>query len=161
MNHKVLKVRKGDARRDVITMGVEFMDNQHDDETECLARSVIGAAIEVHSILGPGYLESIYEEALGKELMQRNINFDRQKIIAVRYKGFQVGESRLDFLIKDKLIVELKAVESLAAIHTAQVLSYLKLTGLNLGLIINFNVVSLRNGIKRIIYNPNHIKPVP
>lgn len=132
------------------------MDKQLDAEVERLATSVIGAALEVHSILGPGYLESVYEEALARELSQRRIAFVRQKSVAVQYKGAPVGESRLDLLIAEKLVVELKAVESIAAIHTAQVLSYLKLTGLNLGLLINFNVVSLRHGIKRIIYNPGY-----
>lgn len=131
------------------------MDKQLGAEVERLATSVIGAALEVHSILGPGYLESVYEEALARELSQRRIAA-RQKSVAVQYKGAPVGESRLDLLIADKLVVELKAVESIAAIHTAQVLSYLKLTGLNLGLLINFNVVSLRHRIKRIIYHPGY-----
>lgn len=120
-----------------------------------LTSRVLGAAMEVHSILGPGYLESVYEEALTIELNLRKIPFERQKTIRLKYKDNDVGESRLDLLVNETLIVELKAVESISNIHTAQVLSYLKSTGLYLGLIINFNVVSLRNGIKRVIQSSN------
>lgn len=120
-----------------------------------LTSRVLGAAMEVHSILGPGYLESVYEEALTIELNLRKIPFERQKTIRLKYKDHDVGESRLDLLVNETLIVELKAVESISNIHTAQVLSYLKSTGLYLGLIINFNVVSLRNGIKRVIQSSN------
>lgn len=121
-----------------------------------LTSQVIGAAMEVHSILGPGYLESVYEEALSVELNLRQIPFERQKIIKLSYKECAVGENRLDLLVNEILIVELKAVESISNIHTAQVLSYLKTTGLYLGLIINFNVVSLRTGIKRVIQSSNY-----
>jgi GxxExxY protein len=115
-----------------------------------LTGSIIEAAIEVHRILGPGYLESVYEEALSLELTSRGITFERQKPISVNYKGHVVGESRLDLLIDNRLIVELKAVESLAPIHKAQVLSYLKATGCKVALLINFNTTVLKNGIKRL-----------
>jgi GxxExxY protein len=120
-------------------------------ELDLLARQVIGAAIEVHRVLGPGFLESVYEEALCLELSARGLSFLRQPIVAVEYKGHHVGESRLDVLIENQLIVELKAVESLAPIHTAQVLSYLKTTGYELGLLINFNVPMLKQGLRRIV----------
>ncbi|AFZ31326.1 hypothetical protein Glo7428_2825 [Gloeocapsa sp. PCC 7428] len=116
-----------------------------------LTGALIGAAIEVHRLLGPGFLETVYEEALCVELRLRKIPFTRQPVVAVRYKGEQVGEGRLDLLISNTLIVELKAVEKLAPIHEAQVLSYLKMTGYPLALLINFNVPLLKNGIKRII----------
>ena len=116
-----------------------------------LAHSVIGAAIEVHRILGPGYLESVYENALATEFDLRDIPFERQKPVVVKYKTKIAGDSRLDFLVAGELIVELKAVEALHPIHTAQVISYLKTTNLVLGLIINFNVPKLRDGIKRIV----------
>jgi GxxExxY protein len=122
-----------------------------DDHLEELAKKVIGAALEVHKILGPGYLESVYEEAFSKELSLREIPFERQKSINVGYKGFNIGEGRLDFLIEKELIVELKSVDSLTVIHTAQVISYLKTTDLKLGLLINFKVLRLKEGIKRII----------
>jgi len=116
-----------------------------------LVRDVIGAAIEVHRELGPGFLESVYDEALCTELSERGISFLRQKPISVLYKGHKVGETRLDLLVHDSLILELKAVDALASIHTAQVISYLKATGLKLALLINFNVPVLKEGIKRII----------
>ncbi|HLG13366.1 MAG TPA: GxxExxY protein [Blastocatellia bacterium] len=122
------------------------------EELDRLAYAVIGAAIEVHRVLGPGYLESVYEEALCLELARRRIPFTRQVAIAVAYKGDIVGEGRLDLLVGGILVVELKAVEALAPIHTAQVISYLKTTGHPLGLLINFNVVVLKDGgIRRIV----------
>ncbi len=122
-----------------------------DKEIDGLASAVIGAAIEVHRILGPGYLESVYEEAVAIELQQRSIMFERQKPIGVEYKGNAIGEGRLDLLVGGRLVVELKAVDALAPIHTAQVMSYLKTLALPLGLLINFNVPLLKQGIKRVI----------
>jgi GxxExxY protein len=121
------------------------------EEISQLSGAVIGAAIEVHRLLGPGFLESVYEEALCVEMQLRRIPFIRQSIVAVSYKGQQVGEGRLDLLVSNTLIVELKAVEKLAPIHEAQVLSYLKMTGRPLTLLINFKVPILKNGIRRII----------
>src|ERR1700690_1114794 len=115
-----------------------------------LAHDVIGAAIEVHRALGPGYTENVYEEALCIEIAHKNISFERQVKIAVNYKGQKVGEGGLDLLIAKVLLVELKAVEMLAPIHQAQLLSYLKMTHLKLGLLINFNVPILKQGIKRV-----------
>jgi GxxExxY protein len=123
-------------------------------ELDELARRVIGAAIEVHGVLGPGFLESVYEEALCVELTLRGIQFGRQVPIGVQYKGQTVGDARLDLLVGEKLVVELKAVERLAPIHVAQILSYLKATRLQLGLLISFNVTLLRHGIRRVIYTP-------
>ncbi len=120
-------------------------------ELDVLAKAVIDAAIEVHRNLGPGFLESVYEEALAIELNVRGIRFERQKAISVKYKEQPVGEGRLDLLIAEKLLVELKAVETLAPIHKAQVISYLKATGLQLGLLINFNVPVLRAGVQRVV----------
>ena len=122
-----------------------------DREVDEWARRVIGAAIEVHRHLGPGYLESVYEEGLVVELMLRGIPFERQKPFAVDYKGSAIGQGRLDLLVGERLIVELKAVDALAPIHRAQVLSYLKAMGLHLGLLINFNVPVLQEGIKRVV----------
>ncbi len=120
-------------------------------EQDELAHRVIGAAIEVHRRLGPGYLESIYEEALAVEFDRCEIKYARQHEISVDYRGRKIGIARLDFLVGDNLIVELKAVETIAPIHQAQVFSYLKMTGLELGLLINFNLRTLKEGIKRII----------
>ena len=120
-------------------------------ELDTLARDVIGAAIEVHRILGPGFLESVYEKALCRELDLRGIPYASQQSLPITYKGCPVGEGRIDLLVADSLVVELKAVEALVPVHTAQVISYLKSTGLHLGLLLNFNVQVLRDGIKRII----------
>lgn len=118
---------------------------------DALAHAVIGAALEVHRNLGPGFLESLYEEALCIELKLRGIPFVRQPAISVAYKGQKIGESKLDLLVGGMLVVELKAVDVLAPVHSAQVLSYLKATGHQLGLLINFNSMILARAIKRII----------
>jgi GxxExxY protein len=123
-----------------------------DQKADELAHAVIGAAIEVHRRLGPGFLESVYEEALCVELEDRQVPFERQKEISVLYKDRQIGQQRIDLLVGESLIVELKAIETLAEIHKAQVISYLKATQLSLGLLINFNVPILKNGIQRIVY---------
>lgn len=114
-----------------------------------LSYKVIGAAIEVHKTLGPGYLEAAYEEALCIQLIVRGgIPFARQAVLQVGYKGHVVCESRLDLLVGGVLVVELKAIDRLIPLHSAQVLSYLKATGCQLGLLINFNTTSLPDGIK-------------
>src|SRR5262245_49652783 len=111
-----------------------------------LSSSIIGAAIEVHRALGPGLLESVYEQCLARELF-----FQQQKSLPVRYKGtaLECGY-RLDFLVADMIVVEVKPVAALLPVHQAQLLSYLKLGGWNLGLLINFHVPLLRDGIKRV-----------
>jgi GxxExxY protein len=109
--------------------------------------------MEVHLQLGPGFLESVYQEALCIELRLRDVPFQEQVPIALQYKGKPVGQARLDLLVADRLLVELKAAESLAPIHVAQLLSYLKATRRPLGLLINFNVSYLRQGLKRVILN--------
>lgn len=106
--------------------------------------------MEVHSTLGPGFLEAAYEEALCVELAQRRIPFARQVTFGVEYKGIQVSLTRLDLVVAEALVVELKAVESINPIHVAQVLSYLRAARLGVGLLINFNVPRLRDGIRRV-----------
>jgi len=122
-----------------------------DPEVDALAREVIGAAIEVHRRLGPGLDELLYQNALCVELRLRGIEFIKEAIIKVQYKDEFIGERKLDLIVSGKLVVELKTVDQLSNLHKAQVLSYLKITGLKLGLLINFNVEALRHGIKRII----------
>lgn len=115
-----------------------------------LTHEVISAAIEVHRTLGPGLLGSAYEQCLCHELEMRGIPFERQKELPIEYKGIKLDCGyRLDILIGDQLILELKACESVESIHEAQLLTYLKLTGVKIGLLINFNVPVLKNGIKR------------
>jgi GxxExxY protein len=123
-----------------------------DPVADAIAYKVIGAAIEVHSELGPGFLENAYEEALAVELDARGIRHVRQYPVLVIYKGVTVGEYRLDFMIEDLLVVELKAVAEITNIHRAQVRAYLAATGHELGLVLNFNVARLRdNGIRRVV----------
>jgi GxxExxY protein len=113
---------------------------------------IIGACIEVHKHLGPGLLESAYEECLAYELELRGLRFARQKPIPIVYKDVQLDcNYQIDLLVEDSIILELKAVETLLPIHEAQLLTYLKLTDLRLGLLINFNVPKLVHGIKRLI----------
>ena len=120
-------------------------------EINNLTGEVIGAAIEVHKAMGPGLLESTYEECLCIELGLRNIPFERQKEIPIEYKGFNLNHAyRLDIVVPNELIVELKACENLEPIHDAQLLTYLKLSGIKVGLLINFNVPVLKEGIKRL-----------
>ena len=115
-----------------------------------LTGEVIGAAIEVHKVLGPGLLESVYEKCLCRELEIRGVSHESQKALPVNYKGIELDCGyRMDIVVPDELIVELKACDSLLPIHEAQLLTYLKLTKIKLGLLINFNVPLLKNGIKR------------
>lgn len=117
-----------------------------------ISGKILDSAIEVHRNTGPGLLESIYEKCLCKEFELRKINYNRQVTIPVSYKGMLIGENlRLDILVEDEVLVELKAIESLDKIHTAQVITYLKLTDKKLGLLINFNVPKLIDTFKRII----------
>jgi GxxExxY protein len=122
-----------------------------DQETDKLAHAVMGAAIEVHRHHGPGFHEEIYQRSMQVELGLRGLPFRPQAPIKVEYKGALVGGGKLDLLVDDLLVVELKAVKAVAPVHKARVLSYLKATGKHLGLLINFNVAVLRKGIHRII----------
>ncbi len=119
-------------------------------EEDPLTREIIGAAIEVHRFFGPGLLESIYEKALTHELQLRQIPLVCQQSVPVRYKGKTLEDFRLDLLVGGEVIVELKVVEALLPIHIAHLLTYLKLTGLKRGLLINFKVERLVDGIKRV-----------
>jgi GxxExxY protein len=122
-----------------------------DVELDELARNVIAAALEVHKRLGAGLDESLYRNALCVELRLRSIQFATELPITVTYKGETIGTKRLDLLVAGRLIVELKSVEQLTPLHKAQVLTYLRITGLKLALLINFNSILLKDGLKRII----------
>jgi GxxExxY protein len=122
-----------------------------DPEIERVIREVIGAGLAVHRQLGPGFLEPIYERALAIELRYRNIAFDEQHRMAVRYRGDVIARHRLDLLVEHCVVVEVKAVKQLRPVHQAQLLSYLKASGLRVGLLMNFNVRLFKNGIRRFI----------
>jgi len=120
-----------------------------------ITEKIIGAAIEVHRHLGPGLLESAYQVCLAHEMTLRGIHFEREKSLPIVYKGVHLDQGyRLDFLVEGLIIVELKSIKQLTDIHYAQVLSYVKLADLKLGLLLNFNVLRLKNGgIKRVANN--------
>ena len=120
-------------------------------ELNDITEKIIGAAIEVHRALGPGLLESAYESCLAYEMLQRGLQFEQQRPLPVIYKEVRLDCGyRLDFLVESAVVVELKAIDALAPIHQAQVISYLKLGGFHLGLLLNFNVRVLKDGIRRI-----------
>jgi GxxExxY protein len=117
--------------------------------------TVIGALIEVHRMLGPGLLESAYEACFCRELYLLGLSFERQRPVAVAYKGLLVDCGyRIDVLVEGRIVVELKAVEHLLPVHSAQVLTYMKLSSASAGLLVNFNVTSLRQGLRRLSLPP-------
>jgi GxxExxY protein len=121
-------------------------------EFDDLSNRVIGCAIEVHRVLGPGLLESTYEQCLAYELRQAGIDFKLQHPLPVQYKGVRLDCGyRVDVLVQDQLILELKSVDTVLGIHQAQLLTYMKLAGIKTGLLINFNVMKLKDGIKRFV----------
>ncbi len=132
------------------------MQWEPDNQLNEIAGRVIGAAIEVHRTLGPGLNEIYYQLALEEEFKIRSIPHSREYSCPVVYKGLTLGSHRLDFLVENLLVVELKSVEALESVHYAQTISYLKLTRLNLGLLINFNVAVLKSGIRRIVLPPTN-----
>jgi GxxExxY protein len=142
-------------------MSDRTLTTEHTELTETrkelneLTEIVIGCAIEVHRSLGPGLLESTYEMSLCRELSLRNILFERQKPIPVIYKGVKLDCGyRADLIIDGRILVEIKSIEQTAAIHDAQLLGYLKLSGMKVGLLINFNVRMLTHGVRRKILGP-------
>ena len=117
---------------------------------DIIGKQIVDCAFQVHKTMGPGLLENIYEEAFICELKDRNINFEKQKNIPIQYKNHKLELNyRLDLLIEDSIIVELKSVDRLLPIHNAQILTYLKLMNLRLGYLINFNVPVIKEGIRR------------
>ncbi len=122
-------------------------------EFENITREIIGAAIEVHKHLGPGLLESAYEECLVYELLQKGYKIERQKAVPVVYKEIVLDYGyRIDILVENKVLLELKSVEALAPVHEAQILTYMKFSEKKIGLLINFNVTVLKNGLKRFVF---------
>jgi GxxExxY protein len=121
-------------------------------DDEVLAKRIIGAAIEVHRELGPGFIEYIYEQAMVHELSSAGISVEKEKKILVPYKGILLAGQRLDLIVDGRIILELKTVDQLIEIHQAQILSYLNATGLRLGLLINFKGATIKGNIKRVIH---------
>ena len=123
----------------------------HDGIQATLTQQILKCAIEVHRHLGPGLLESIYESALCFELTAAGLPFKRQIGVPLYYKGFLLSEHRPDLVVADSVIIEVKAVERFDRIHTAQMLTYLRVTGLRVGLVLNFNTALLTHGVRRVI----------
>ncbi len=147
-------------------MRVEFDSAEKSEATRFqaadnqLTDKIIGAAIEVHRTLGPGLLESAFEECLCYELSQVGLGFQRQVELPVRYKRVNLdGAYRIDLIVEDAVIVELKTVSELLPVHCSQLLTYLKLSGRHVGLLINFNVTALKKGLKRVVNR--YIGPMP
>lgn len=140
------------AKSEKIPIYVTINQNLHSMELNDISYKIIGAAYKVHSNLGPGLLESTYEICLLHELHKARLNVDRQVALPVIYEGLRLDAGyRIDLIVEDEVIVELKAVEALAPVHKAQIMTYLKLSGLKLGLLLNFNVDDMKKGIKRVI----------
>ena len=136
-------------------MQTSMRNNDLGDEHNALTEHVIGAAIEVHRHLGPGLLESAYEECLCRELSLKGLPFERQLELPIEYKGVRLECGyRLDIVVERLLVLELKSVEALLPVHEAQMITYLKLTNLRAGLLINFNVPILKREIKRFVHTP-------
>jgi GxxExxY protein len=150
-----MSAKVGAKKRKEIT--VDFFDfrarqeSRVDERTEEVATLVIGAAIEVHRHLGPGLPEISYRKALSQELLLRKISHRCEVPVPILYKGVQVGEGRIDMLVEEVLICELKSVEHLTDLHRSQALTYLLLRKLQLALLLNFNVVTMKEGIRRVI----------
>lgn len=124
------------------------------DELNQISNSIIGAAIEVHRHLGPGLLESAYRQCLAWELQQQNLVVEQEILVPIKYKQLEVENGyRIDLLVEHEVVIELKSVDVLLPIHSAQLLTYLKVTGHRLGLLLNFKVDVMRNGVKRIVNN--------
>ncbi len=131
--------------------GTKAQREEIPEATNLVAKEIVDAAYAVHSQLGPGLLEGVYEACLAYELQKRGLRLERQLVLPVRYESVQLDAGlRLDLLVEQCVIVELKAVERILPVHKAQVLTYLKLTNKRLGLLINFNVPAIRSGIARI-----------
>ena len=124
------------------------------ERLEEVGKIIINSAFEVHSSLGPGLLESTYESCLVYELLERGLNVERQKYLPINYKGCEIDEGyRIDILVEDEVIIELKTVEHLLPVHEAQIISYLKLSSKRLGYLINFNSKLIKDGIQRKVNN--------
>ena len=127
------------------------MGTNKDFPLKDITEKIISSAIEVHSTLGPGLLENIYEEALAYEFELRSIRYEKQKEVGLKYKDRSIGKHRIDFLVEDQVVVELKAVGTMHKIYEAQLLTYLKAMERRVGLLVNFNVEMLKDGIKRMV----------
>ncbi|MEA2342000.1 MAG: iron complex transport system substrate-binding protein [Thermoanaerobaculia bacterium] len=145
VNRGIVTRRRGDAEKS----GMHELDE--------ITGTIIDSAIQVHRSLGPGLLESVYELVLARVLMERGFKIERQKILSFEYEGLLFANAfRIDLLVDDRVIVEIKSVEELAPVHSKQLLTYLRLSDLQVGLLINFGSATLKEGLRRIV---NHLPP--
>lgn len=160
MNHEVTKNTKNHKERSATlslrapcgSESITHMHNKLSEKEEYLATQIVDIAIKIHKGLGPGLLESVYEKCFVYELQERGISFQRQKEVSIIYKTLHIEDGlKLDLLVDDLVIIELKAQENYHPVWEAQLLSYLKLTSRRLGILINFHVPLMKNGIKRLI----------
>lgn len=131
------------------------------DDCSAITNRILGCAIEVHRHLGPGLRETIYEAALAREFELNRIRFQRQLTYTVHYKGCAVGVHRLDLVVEARVVVEIKSVEAIAPVFESQILAYLRVSGLRVGLMINFNSRLLKTGIKRYVLRSSQTPPSP
>lgn len=150
MNHKEHEGHKGYESDRANERGLRPGIAAIPESTELVGNRAIGAAIEVHRVLGPGFLERIYHDALCFELRERSMRFQREVRLSVRYKSIQIPGQRVDLIVEGCVILELKAVVRFEPIHDAMVLSYLKTTGIRLGLLMNFHAPTLREGLRPV-----------
>jgi GxxExxY protein len=139
-----------EATKDTKIMTLRIASNLP-EELEVLIRQTIGCCLVVHRELGPGLLEGVYSRAIALELKSRGMRFSTEKAVPVRYRGSLICHQRIDLFVDDRLVLEVKAVERLIPIHKAQVINYLRLTGARAGLLVNFNVPILKQGIQRLV----------
>jgi len=150
-HHEGTKTQRGEGTRETFAPS-SLCGDLLPAETEAAAKAVVNCAFRVHSQLGPGLLESVYEVCLAHELHKSGVPFENQLSLPVVYDGIRLDAGlRLDFVVAGAVVVELKAVEHLMPVHQAQVLTYLKLTGHRLGLLVNFNVPRIKDGIRRVV----------
>lgn len=139
------------AKRDCATVrGIAFSEDKYPEKA--LTEKIIGCAINVHRELGPGYLESIYENALAHEFAKQGLNFETQRLVKVFYDSVEVGVHRVDVLVEGKVVLELKSVDTLTQKHVAQMISTLKAVGARVGLLMNFDETRLVDGIRRVVF---------
>jgi GxxExxY protein len=153
VHHEGTKIKKEDTKnkRGIETM-TELRTVSHlPPEIERLAREVIDCCLNVHRILGPGMSETVYSRALRVELETRNISFEAERTLPVRYRGRFLCHQRVDLIVGDRVVLEVKSVEQIHPVHIAQVVGYLRLTGARIGFVVNFNVALLKHGIRRVV----------
>jgi GxxExxY protein len=137
------------------------MDAPTITDRDALTEKIIGCAIAVHTALGPGLLESIYRDCMSIEMRAEGLQVESERSVGLRYRASDCGPTQIDLVVQDLVVVEVKAVERLHPVHLAQVITYLKLAGYPVGLLVNFNATSVRNGLRRLVHPDHYVKRDP